>query len=145
LFSFLTKFVSRKFLERIIPAVETLLLHYLPQIKAQSKAWNCQTSPVAKKIRSQPSAGKIMLSVFWYMESAVLAPFTPKNETVNSHISVCFAHCENALRGRRISSDKLTGMVQDWIQKQTIFFYKFKKHVKLWNRCVEVERDYIEK
>jgi hypothetical protein len=38
---------------------------------------------MAKKFRSQPSAGKIMLTVFWDMEDAILVHFTPKGETVN--------------------------------------------------------------
>jgi hypothetical protein len=47
-------------------------------------AWKLPTSPVAKKFKSQPSAGKIMLTLFWDKEDAVLVHFTPKGETVKS-------------------------------------------------------------
>jgi hypothetical protein len=52
-------------------------------------AWKHPTSPVAKKFKSQPSAGKIMLTLFVGYGSAILVRFTPKGETVNSEISVC--------------------------------------------------------
>jgi hypothetical protein len=54
-------------------------------------AWKRPTSPVAKKFESQPSAGEVMLTVFWDMEGAILVHFTPKDETVNSQISTCLA------------------------------------------------------
>jgi hypothetical protein len=46
-------------------------------------AWKRQTSPVAKKFKSRPSAGKIMLTLFWDMEGAILLHFTPKDKTIN--------------------------------------------------------------
>jgi hypothetical protein len=49
-------------------------------------AWKSPTSPVAKKFRSQPSAGKIMLTLFWDKEGAILVRFTPKRETVKSEL-----------------------------------------------------------
>jgi hypothetical protein len=47
-------------------------------------AWKRPTSPVAKKSESQPSTGKIMLTLFWDMECAVLVYFAPNGETFNS-------------------------------------------------------------
>jgi predicted transcriptional regulator with HTH domain len=79
LFLSLTKFASQKFLDRIITAVETWLPHCFPQIKAQSKTSKRPISNVAKKIRSEPSAVKNMLTVFWHMEGVILVPFTPRN------------------------------------------------------------------
>jgi hypothetical protein len=56
---------------------------------------------------------------------------------------------KEALRGRRFSSDEeVTGAVQNWLKTQTknFFLTEFKKKlVKIWNRCVEVEGDYVEK
>jgi hypothetical protein len=43
---------------------------------AQSLAWKCPTSAVAKKFKSQPSAGKITLTLFWDMEGAIFVHFT---------------------------------------------------------------------
>jgi hypothetical protein len=39
---------------------------------------------MAKKFKSQSSAGKIMLTLFGDMEGVILVHFTPKGETVNS-------------------------------------------------------------
>jgi hypothetical protein len=86
----LTGFAPCQILERIITTDETWVHHYKPESKAQSMAWKRPTSPVAKKFKSQPSAGKIMLTVF-YMEGATLVHFTSKGETVNSQISICLA------------------------------------------------------
>jgi hypothetical protein len=60
----LTSFAPRQFLERIVTADETWVHHYEPVNKAQSMAWKRPTLPVAKKFKSQPSAGKIMLTIF---------------------------------------------------------------------------------
>jgi hypothetical protein len=46
-------------------------------------AWKRPTLPVAKKLRSQPSGGKIMLTLFWVMEGVILVHFAAKSETVN--------------------------------------------------------------
>jgi hypothetical protein len=84
----LTSFVPRQLLERIVTADETWVHHYEPESKAQSMTWKCLISPVAKKFKSQPSAGKIMLTLFWDMEGAIFVHFIPKCETVNSQISI---------------------------------------------------------
>jgi hypothetical protein len=56
---------------------------------------------------------------------------------------------KEAVRGRRFSSDEeVIGAVQHWLKSQpkTFFFLtELKKLVKCWNRCVEVEGDYVEK
>jgi len=82
----LTKFTRREFLERIVTADEIWVHRYEPQSKAQSLVWKRQTSAVAKKFKSQPSTGKIMLTLFWDMEGEILVHFTPKGESVNSQI-----------------------------------------------------------
>jgi hypothetical protein len=61
----LTSFAPRQFLERIVTTDETWVHHYEPESKAQSMAWKCPKSPVTKKFKSLPSAGKIMLTLFF--------------------------------------------------------------------------------
>jgi len=80
----LTSFAPHQFLEWIITTNETWVYHYELESKTQNMAWKCLTSPMAKKFKSQPSAGKIMLTIFWDMKGAVWVHFTPKAETVNS-------------------------------------------------------------
>jgi hypothetical protein len=51
-------------------------------------------------------------------------------------------------RGRRLSSDEeVIGAVQHWLKNQPKFFFPggIKKIVRRWNRCIEVEGDYVEK
>jgi hypothetical protein len=59
--------------------------------KAQSMAWKRSISPVAKKFKSQPSAGKIMLTNFSDLEGVILVHFTPKGETINCQIPIRLA------------------------------------------------------
>jgi hypothetical protein len=59
-----------------------------------------------------------------------------------------FGPMKEALRGRRSSSDEeVNGTVQNWLKTEpkTLFSYGIKKLMKRWNRCVEVEGDYVEK
>jgi hypothetical protein len=81
----LTKFAPRQFLERIF--TETWVHHNEPESKTQSVASKRPTLPVAKKFKSQTSAGKIMLTLFWNMEGVILVHFTPKDENINSQNS----------------------------------------------------------
>jgi hypothetical protein len=39
---------------------------------------------MAKKFKSQPSVGKITVTLFWDVEGAILVHFTPKGKTINS-------------------------------------------------------------
>jgi hypothetical protein len=99
----LTSFAPRTFLERIVTANETWVHHYESESKAQSMAWKRQTSPVAKKFKSQSPAGKIMLPLFWDMEGAMLVHFTPEGETVNSqnYCDVLRRKLKPAIRSKR--------------------------------------------
>jgi hypothetical protein len=94
----LNNFTPRQILQRIVTADETWLHHYEPESKAQSVAWKRPISPEAKKFKSQLSASKTMLTLFWDMEDAILVHFTPKGETVNNQICI-------ALGGRKFSSE----------------------------------------
>jgi histone-lysine N-methyltransferase SETMAR len=67
------------FLKKIIIGDETWVHHYDPENKRQS-----MESPQLKKFKTQASAGKVMLTVFWNSERVVLADFLEKGTTVNS-------------------------------------------------------------
>jgi hypothetical protein len=114
-------------LERIVTADETWVHHYERESKAQSVAWKRPTSPVAKKFRSHPFAGKIMITLFWYTEGAILVNFTPKDPDRAPSDFLMFGPVKEALRGRRFSSEEV------------FFFFltELEKLVKRWNRCVK--------
>jgi len=53
------------FLGRIVTGDETWVYYYQPEIKKANKEWRHTSSPKPKKkIRTQPSAGKVMLTLF---------------------------------------------------------------------------------
>ena len=72
------------FLGRIVTGDETWV-HY-PQLetKKASKKW-CHTSSLKpKKFRTQPSAGNVMLTLFWDKRWVILEHYMPRGNTVTS-------------------------------------------------------------
>ena len=53
------------FLARIVTGDETWVHFHQPETKRASKEWRHSSSPKPKKFRTQPSAGKVMLTLFW--------------------------------------------------------------------------------
>ena len=70
------------FFDRLITQDETWVHHYDPETKAQSKQWKHFDSPPPKKARVQPSAGKVMLTVFWDQRGVVMMDFLAKGTTI---------------------------------------------------------------
>jgi hypothetical protein len=64
LVAYLINLAPRQFLQRIITADKTWVHHHEQESKAQNMTWKRPTSAVAKKFKSQPSAGKKMLYFF---------------------------------------------------------------------------------
>ena len=52
--------------------------------KRQSLQWKHPSSPVAKKFRTQPSAGKLMLTVVWDSQGSTLETYQERGATVTS-------------------------------------------------------------
>ena len=52
------------FLLRLVTIDETWVHYYEPENKAQSRQWVGPGSPRPKKFKTQPSAGKVMATVF---------------------------------------------------------------------------------
>jgi len=72
------------FLKNIVTGDETWVHHYDPENKGQSMEYRQKESPQPKKFKTQASAGKVMLTVFWNSERVVLADFLEKETTINS-------------------------------------------------------------
>jgi histone-lysine N-methyltransferase SETMAR len=51
------------FLQRIVTGDETWVHHYQPETKRKSMQWK-HPSSAATKFKTQPSAGKLMLTIF---------------------------------------------------------------------------------
>jgi len=52
------------FLGRIVTGDETWVHYHQPETKKSKKEWRPTSSPKPKKFRTQPSAGKVMLTLF---------------------------------------------------------------------------------
>jgi hypothetical protein len=57
---------------------------YEPQIKPQGMDCKHLTSPVKKKFKIEPSAGKVMLTLFWDSQGQILEHHHGSGTTVNS-------------------------------------------------------------
>jgi histone-lysine N-methyltransferase SETMAR len=62
------------FVRRFITMDETLIHHYMPESKQQSKQWTEAGCSAPKKTRSVPSAGKVMALMFWDAEGILFIP-----------------------------------------------------------------------
>src|SRR5207249_4966073 len=67
------------FFARIVTGDETGLHHWDPESKQESMQWKHLGSPPPLKFRTQPSAGKIMATVFWDF----LIDYLPRKTTMN--------------------------------------------------------------
>jgi len=72
------------FLNRIITGDETWIHHYEPETKRQGLQWKHTSSPSSKKFKSQPTAGKLLLTVFCNSQGPILEHYMEKGVTVTS-------------------------------------------------------------
>ena len=61
---------------------ETWVHYYKPQTKAHSRQWVGLGSPRPKKFETQPSAGKVMATVFWDAKGVIMLDVFPKRSTI---------------------------------------------------------------
>ena len=62
---------------------ETWVHYYEPENKAQSRQWVGPGSPRPKKLKTQPSAGKVMATVFWDAQAVIMLDFLAKKSTTS--------------------------------------------------------------
>ena len=72
------------FLDNIVTGDETWVHHYEPESKRASMEFRRQGSPPPRKFKTFPSAGKLMLTVFWDIHGVILTEFLQPGSTVNS-------------------------------------------------------------
>jgi hypothetical protein len=59
----------------------TWIHHYTPETKEQSKQWVPSGESAPKKAKTIPSAGKVMVTVFWDSEGIILINYLEKSKT----------------------------------------------------------------
>ena len=83
------------FLLHLVTVNDTWVHYYEPENKAQSHQWVGPGSPRPKKFKTQPSAGKVMATVFWEAKDVIMLDFLPKRSTI---IGVYYANLLDQLR-----------------------------------------------
>ena len=83
------------FLLRLVTVDETWVHYYEPENKAQSRQRVGPGSPGSKKFKTQPSAGKVMATVFWDAKGVIMLDFLPKRSTITG---VYYANLLDQLR-----------------------------------------------
>ena len=66
----------------LITGNETWVHHYDPECKRQSMEWKHPQLPITEKVKSQPTAGKFMLTVFWDSQGPVLEHYQERGSTI---------------------------------------------------------------
>ena len=79
---------DKTFLQRIVTRDETWVHHFEPESKRASMEWHHPTSPRSKKFKSQQSAGKVMVTVFWDSVGVIRVDFMSKGATINSDVYI---------------------------------------------------------
>ena len=76
----LKRFRSKEddFLPRLVTVDETRVHYYEPENKAQSRQRVGPWSQRPKKFKTQPSAGKVLATVFWDAQSVIMLDFLAK-------------------------------------------------------------------
>ncbi|UYV63554.1 hypothetical protein LAZ67_2004645 [Cordylochernes scorpioides] len=74
-----------EFVSRFVTMDETWAHHFIPESKQQSMQWRHSGSPPPKKAKTVPSAGKVMVSVFWDSEGVLLLDFLNKGQTITGN------------------------------------------------------------
>ena len=79
----LKRFRSKEddFLSRLVTVDETWVHYCEPENKAQSRQSVGLGSPRPKKFKMQPSAGKVMTTVFWDAQGVIMLDFLSKKST----------------------------------------------------------------
>jgi hypothetical protein len=78
---------------RTVTGDESWLHHYQPKSKCTSMQLKHSSSPSTKKFKVMPSAGKVMLTMFWDSQGILLAHFQMCGANVNSAL-----YCEVLLK-----------------------------------------------
>ena len=79
------------FLSHLVTVDETWVHYYEPENKAQSRQRIGLGSPRPKRFKTQPSAGKVMATVFWDAQGIIILDFLAKKSTITYCVLCKFA------------------------------------------------------
>lgn len=98
------------FLERIVAGDESWCHYFEPETKRDSMQWKHASSPPPTKFKSVPSAGKVMLTVFFDIRGPVHIEFLEHRKTINSEV-----YCETLRSLRRSIKSKRPGLLTEGV------------------------------
>jgi histone-lysine N-methyltransferase SETMAR len=90
------------FLQRIVTGDESWVHHFQPETKKASKEWRHCILPKPQKFRTQASAGKVMLTLFWDHRGPLVEHYMSKETTVTSatYCDLIRNHFKPAIRSK---------------------------------------------
>ena len=90
------------FLSRLVTVDETWVHYYEPENKAQSRQSVGPGSPRPMKFKTQPSAGKVLATVFWDAQGVIMLDFLAKKSTITvAHYANLLDHLRTVIREKR--------------------------------------------
>ena len=90
------------FLWPLVTVDETWIHYYEPENEAQSRQWVGPGSPRPNKFKMQPSAGKVIATVFWDAKGVIMLDFLPKNSPITGvHYANLLDQLRTAIRENR--------------------------------------------
>ena len=94
---------------RLVTGDETWLHHWDPDTKKESMQWKHPGSPPPKKFRTQPSASKVMATVFWDSKGIILIDYKPAGTSITGE------YYANVIKQLRVAIKKKTkGKASCW-------------------------------
>ena len=87
---------------RLVTGDETWLHHWDPNTKKESMQWKRPGPPPPKKFRTQPSASKVMATVFWDSKGIILIDYKPAGTSVTGeYYANVIKQLRVAIKGKR--------------------------------------------
>ena len=96
------------FLLRLVTVDKTWVRYNELENKAQSRQWVGPGSPRPKKFQTQPSAGKVMATVFWDAKGVIMLDFLPKRSTITGvYYANLLEQLRTAVKNAKVNSLKV--------------------------------------
>ena len=73
---------SKEFLRHYVTVDETWIHYYTPETKNQSKMSTGPGESAPKKAKKVPSAGKVMVTIFWDSHGIILIDYVQKGKNI---------------------------------------------------------------
>jgi hypothetical protein len=89
------------FLTRIVTGVETWVHYHQPKTKRASTEWSHPSLQKPKKSRKKPSAGKVMLTLFWDERGVIFEHYMSRGNTGAMYTDRLGNHLRPAIKSKR--------------------------------------------